>query len=84
VFFGSEVPSLGRDGKTGPVDIAEEGDGQCDDALHDEQPAPASASVDSVKILECGCLQVSGEHGAEGVAHEPDAGALEEFFVFEP
>jgi hypothetical protein len=84
VFFGSEVPSLGRDRETGPVDVAEEGDGQCYDALDDEQPAPASTPIDSVKVAVCGCLQISGEHGAEGVAHEPDAGALEEFFVFEP
>jgi hypothetical protein len=84
VFFGGEVPSLRRDGKTWPVDVAQERDGQCDDALYDEQPAPTSPAVDSVKVAVGCCLQVPREHGAERVAHEPDTGVLEELFVFEP
>jgi len=84
MLFGGKIPSFRRDGKTRPVHVTEERDWQCDDALHDEQPAPASPSVDTVKVAVCGCLQVSREHGAEGVAHEPDAGSLEELFVLKP
>jgi hypothetical protein len=53
-------------------------------ALNDKQPAPASATIDSIEITIRGCLQVAREHGAKRVAHEPDACPFEEFFVLEP
>lgn len=51
---------------------------------NDEQPAPASPTHDSVEVFVGGRLKVSREHGAEGVAHEPNSCALEDLVILVP
>ena len=54
------------------------------DALYNEKPPPSSTSVDTVEIAVRRGLQVTREHGAKRVAHEPDACTLEQLFILVP